>query len=156
MGRLHPKHLVVSLGVALAASLAIAMPAFGGEPLPRIYSTVVLHGETSSEVFAIRPRMIVVDSADGGELRIKWTKWTGSSAAGYGRAYPDHGSYPIQVRAGDVSGGVLTRLTITARIGGRTYPPDRLELATDGYSLTWARIEWVDRPKESGLTPWRG
>jgi hypothetical protein len=79
--------------------------------LPRIYSTVVQHGEAFTNVFAVRPRAIVVDSADGGELRIRWTHWSPTSASGYGRAYPDHGSFAITVRAADV-------------IEGRVHPPN--------------------------------
>jgi hypothetical protein len=123
--------------------------------LPRIYSTVVQHGEAFTNVFAVRPRAIVVDSADGGELRIRWTHWSPTSASGYGRAYPDHGSFAITVRVADVIEGEFTRLTVVAKRAGRTYPPNRLELGTDGTTLTWARVNWVGNP-ESGLSPWPG
>ena len=139
------------LGIPLTAPV----PAANAKSLPRIYSTVAQHGEQFSNVFAVRPREIIVDSADGGELKIRWTSWTSTSASGYGRAFPDHGSYPIAVNASDVIAGQLTHLTIKATGPGHNYGPDRLELATDGTMLTWARISWVENP-ESGLMRWAG
>lgn len=142
---------ILSLGGLLTASASAA----NARSLPRIYSTVARHGEQFSNVFAVRPHEIVVDSADGGELKIRWTSWTSTSASGYGRAFPDHGSYPIAVNASDVIAGQLTHLTIKTTGRGHNFGPDRLELATYGTGLTWAPISWVENP-ESGLMPWAG
>lgn len=140
---------ILLLGALLTASALAA----NARSLPRIYSTVARHGEQFSNVFAVRPHEIVVDSADGGELKIRWTSWTSTSASGYGRAFPDHGSYPIIVSASDVIAGQFTHLTVKTTGRGHNYGPDRLELATDGTVLTWARISRVEN-SESGLTAW--
>ena len=142
---------ILLFGVLLMASA----PAARAKSLPRIYSTIVQHGEQFSNVFAICPHEIVLDSADGGKLKIRWTSWTSTSASGRGRAFPDHGSYPIVVSVFDAIAGQFTRLTIKTTGRGHSYGPDRLELATDGTMLTWAQISWVDNP-ESGLMPWVG
>jgi len=126
----------------------------GASRLPRLYSTVVMHGASFSNVFAVRPRSIVVDSADGGELVINWIQWTHSSASGNGTAHPDHGTYPIKVRASDVIDGEFTHLTVTGKQPTGRWYADQLVLADMGDStLTWARQEWVGN-SESGLSLW--
>jgi hypothetical protein len=144
---------VATVSVSLLAG-PLDVAAIGSAGLPRLFSNSVLHGETVSNVFSVRPRSIVVDSADGGELAIHWTQWTDTSASGHGTAHPDHGTYPIAVRVEDVIDGKFTRLTIMAKIGGKAYPPDRMVLADDGTQLLlWADLDWVHNP-ESGFSPW--
>lgn len=144
--------------VAAAAALPMGMlPSTAGAAtprLPRLYSAVVMHGTSFSNVFSVRPRSVVVDSADGGELVISWMQWTRHSASGRGTAHPDHGSYPIKVSASDVIKGVFTHLTVNGKQPTGRWYAERLVLADLGDStLTWARQEWVSNP-ESGMSPW--
>lgn len=149
-------------GTIAAMAVAVALPmgllpctAVAGAPrLPRLYSTVVMHGASFANVFSVRPRSVVVDSADGGELVISWMQWTRSGASGRGTAHPDHGSYPIKVSASDVIHGVFTHLTVNGKQPTGRWYAERLVLADLGDStLTWARQEWVSNP-ESGLSRW--
>lgn len=88
-------------------------------------------------VFKVRPRVAVTDSADGGELVIHWQRWIYRYAYGTGRAYPDHGSYPIRVKATRPIAGYFTRLTVTGRID-RKWHRDPLGLGyLGGISLAW-------------------
>jgi hypothetical protein len=144
--------------IAAAAALPMGMlpdTAGAGTPrLPRLYSAVVMHGASFSNVFSVRPRSVVVDSADGGELVISWMQWRRHSASGRGAAHPDHGSYPIKVSASDVIKGVFTHLTVNGKQPTGRWYAERLVLADLGDStLTWAREEWVSNP-ESGLSLW--
>jgi hypothetical protein len=101
-----------------------------------------------------RPHTVVVDSADGGELVLKWTRWTARSARAHGTAHPDHGSYPITVTVSRVVDGVFTRMTINIRVDGHTHA-NRMALAVTGSQVLWMRTSWMDNP-ESGATPWNG
>jgi hypothetical protein len=140
---------------ALAAAPTFAEAASARAGLPRLYSTSVLHGETVVNVFKVRPRIAVTDSADGGELVIHWRSWTATRAVGTGRAHPDHGSYPISVTASRPVSGYFTRLTVTGKTGA-VWHPDPLGLGyLGGISLTWINLSWMNNP-ESGSTPWPG
>jgi hypothetical protein len=109
--------------------------------LPTLYCNVVSHdnNQTFSPVFSVRPRIVIVDSADGGELVIRWATWTHASATGTGTAHPDHGQYPVGVRASDAVGGRFMHLAITSDLDGRHYV-DHLHLAyVIGDALGWER-----------------
>ncbi|HZE04063.1 MAG TPA: hypothetical protein VE127_02495 [Solirubrobacteraceae bacterium] len=126
----------------------------GARSLPRIYSTVRMNKSNQfTNIFRVRPRIVVTDSADGGELRIHWRRWTRRNAVGSGRAHPDHGSYPIRVKAWRPVRGEFTRLTVWGKLGGRWHK-DPLALAyVIGSALGWINVHWMHNPA-SGATPW--
>src|SRR5258708_2597671 len=75
------------VGPAFSASQSAAAT------LPKLFTTFTEHGSRTINHFAVRPTASITDSADGGELKFHWTSWTATHATGYGRAYPDHGSW---------------------------------------------------------------
>jgi hypothetical protein len=142
----------LSMAVVTSATVPTAASA---SPLPKLLSTT---NGNNIGLFKVRPRDVIVDSADGGELVIHWQRWTGRTASGTGRAYPDHGSYPIKVQASRPLGGgytprVFTRLTITGELDGRWHR-DPMGLGyLSGYSLAWIGLSWMNNPA-SGSVPW--
>jgi hypothetical protein len=148
--------LLAAVTVAVVVARLAALPdsaLAGTSGLPRLYNSVAMHGETFTDVFSVRPRSVVVDSADGGELVVHWTQWSHSRALGHGTAHPDHGTLPIKVQVGDPIDDDFTRLTVTFKVGGKWGRPDRLILAYQGNILTWARLEDLHNP-ELGFTAW--
>jgi hypothetical protein len=145
------------LVVALAGTLpSQSVAAARGSARPTLFRTLTNHGQTISPVFSVRPRTVVVDSADGGELVIHWTEWTQEAASGFGTAHPDHGVYPIRVRATDPEAGTFLRFKITGRLDGR-WRADQLVLASLLDEPTWARSYELSNPRLAaslGLTPY--
>jgi hypothetical protein len=126
---------------AIASMVGPASAVARAAGLPTLYCNVVSHdnNQTFSPVFSVRPRIVIVDSADGGELVIRWATWTHASATGTGTAHPDHGQYPVGVRASDAVGGRFMHLAITSDLDGRHYV-DHLHLAyVIGDALGWER-----------------
>jgi hypothetical protein len=140
--------MIVGAGAALPAEASAS-------PLPKL---LTITNGNDIPTFKVRPRDVITDSADGGELVIHWQRWTSRTASGTGRAHPDHGSYPIKVQASQPVGGgytprVFTRLTVTGKLGGRWHR-DRLGLGyLGGFSLTWINLRWMNNPA-SGSIPW--
>jgi hypothetical protein len=143
------EHQLATLGDAVRARHDLRDRADGGarlgrsesRGLPTLYCNVVSHdnNQTFSPVFSVRPRIVIVDSADGGELVVRWATWTHASATGTGTAHPDHGQYPVGVRASDAVGGRFMHLAITSDLDGRHYV-DHLHLAyVIGDALGWER-----------------
>jgi hypothetical protein len=60
--------------------------------------------------FLVRPSKIDLSSAFGGELVLHWHSWTASGASATGTSNPDHGVFPVRVRAHHVHDGVLTQI----------------------------------------------
>jgi hypothetical protein len=154
----HSFQRLFPIGVAVLSVWALSIigpsPAVAGAAsLPRLFRTEVFRESSTHDLFGVRPRSVLTDSADGGELVIHWRTWTMSSASGRGRAYPDHGSYPISVRASRPITGYFTRLTVTGFPAGRWHR-DQLALGyLGGISLTWINLSWMRNPA-SGSTPW--
>jgi hypothetical protein len=138
--------VMAALTLALTAGTARA-----SSSLPTMLSRITGSG---TYVVAIRPRVVVTDSADGGELRLHWTRWSRSGGAGYGTAHPDHGSYAIRVTVGRPVQEVFTRMTIFTRQNGRVHA-DRMAMAYLGDVLSWIRVSWMRNPA-SGAIPWNG
>jgi hypothetical protein len=130
------------LFVCLATLMISQAPASASTgKLPKLYCNVVSHNKEKSfsPVFSIRPKVVIVNSADGGELVVHWTQWTKSSATGAGTAHPDHGSFPITIRASDPVHGRFMHLTITTETNGKT-EVDHLHLTkVVGTALGWER-----------------
>lgn len=131
--------------------------AFARVPLPRLFSHSLFHGGTTVNVFEVRPQSVVTDSADGGELVIHWQRWTDRRASGTGRAYPDHGSYPIRVTASRPISGYFTRVTVLGRINGRWRRDPlglcALEPVQTPPFLSWFNVSWMRNPA-AGCAPW--
>jgi hypothetical protein len=147
------RRVLIAGAATLCGPLGLANSALAGRSLPLMFSTISLHGSTPINVFKLRPKSVVTDSADGGELVIHWTSWTNTRASGSGRAHPDHGSYPIRVIAGRPRSGYFTRLLVISKDDGRSYR-DQLGLGyLGGISLAWINLSWMRNPA-SGSTPW--
>jgi hypothetical protein len=106
--------------------------------------------------FAVKPKLLVMDSADGGELQVTWTTWNGTIALGHGTSHPDHGSYPIVVKLSDPEWGTFQRLTITfqgLRGSGVTTvdPLDLSDQREEPTFLLWASASWIKNAGASGL-----
>lgn len=107
--------------------------------------------------FAVRPAKSITDSADGGELRFHWTSWTATHATGYGRAYPDHGSWAFTVVAsapvsGDFPFPVFTRMKLVNHVPARGTVHDTLALAyLIGDALGWGELSWMETPESGAI-----
>lgn len=123
--------------------------------LPELFTTFTLHGSRTINHFAVRPADSITDSADGGELKFHWTSWTATNATGYGRAYPDHGSWAFTVVAsvpvsGDFPFPCFTRMKFTNHVPARGTVHNTLALAyLIGDALGWGELSWMENP-ESG------
>ena len=129
----------MSTGVALA------------KPLPTIYSNLQVHHhgpmQSFTPVFSVRPRIIAVITSDlGGELRLKWTSWTGSIAVGHGTSEPGiavspgqkQPIYPVSVRASRVVAGHFTRLEVTLHFSRKDVQVEHLHLTERDGQFNWA------------------
>jgi hypothetical protein len=121
----------------------------------RTYSTARLHGSGWINVIKARPRKIEVDSADGGELRINWHHWSRRSGEGSGTANPDHGSFPMKVKAMWPAKGVFTRLNVRIKMSG-VWHGEKLILGYmngEPHALSWLDASWLYN-SASGYSPW--
>lgn len=123
--------------------------------LPKLFTTFTEHGSKTINHFEVRPADSITDSADGGELKFHWTSWTARHATGYGRAYPDHGSWAFTVVAsapvsGDFPFPVFTRMKFVNHVPDRGMVHNTLALAyLIGDALGWGELSWMENP-ESG------
>ena len=83
---------------------------------------------------------------------IRWRNWTNRRATGTGRAYPDHGSYPIHVVARRPVSGYFSRLVVFGKLTGRWHR-DMLGICSSDYGLGWIELSQFHRPSV-GCTPW--
>lgn len=146
--------LICAFTLALVAAAAQA----NATAVPRLFTTFTLRGSETINHFGVRPAEAITDSADGGELKFHWKSWTATKATGYGRAYPDHGSWSFTVVAsrpvtGDFPFPVFTRLSFVNHVPGRGIVHNPLGLAyVIGNALGWEEVSWMDN-SASGATP---
>jgi hypothetical protein len=141
----------LTVGATLTPSRSVAAI------LPRLFTTFTEHGSETINHFAVRPAESITDSADGGELRLHWTSWTATHATGYGRAYPDHGSWAFTVVAsapvtGDFPFPVFTRMKFVNHVPARGTVHDTLALAyLIGDALGWGELRWMENPESGAI-----
>ena len=89
--RLNSRRTVVAglAGAAVAISVGTAL----ASSLPTLYCNLKQHGTDANPyfapVFSVRPRRVgVLNTQQGGELTLKWSSWTASTATGSGTALP--------------------------------------------------------------------
>jgi hypothetical protein len=138
---------VLAAIVATVASFGLSSSAGAATPAPRLLTTDFEH------TFQVHPKKMILDSADGGELVIRWQAWTAQSANGTGTSYPDHGQYPIKVSAAYPVNGEFQVLRIEVKVNSTWRKEPELHLACsveDPNSFQWASASWTENP-ESGL-----
>jgi hypothetical protein len=120
-----------------------------------LFTNSVVGATGPNNTFKVKPPTIILDSADGGEITIHWTKWTSTVALGTGTAHPDHGSFPVQIRADYPADGDFTYLRLTHNLSGGPYTNVLvLTYSTDGYNdVSWERQDFVETDG-CGCSPW--
>jgi hypothetical protein len=133
---------VLGLTVAIIGALALSASAWASGGLPKLLSNATCQGSSCRPVYAVRPKLVVVADASGGNLEVVWSSWTGSAAVGSGTsavAQMGTGSMNlINVRASHVVGGRFTRLAVTF-LGSSHNQTEHLHLVGAGSSApSWA------------------
>lgn len=149
--------VVVSVLIAVSSASQVAKAADGQAP-SRLHLRPQHGVPTAYEgagVYGIRPRSIIVDSADGGELRVHWSRWSSTVASGAGKAYPDHGSFAITVTLRHVIRGTFTRLSIISDLSGRKHVDSMALAYQTSYpsAVSWLDVSWIRNP-QSGNSFW--
>jgi hypothetical protein len=135
--------VAMSVGTALASSL------------PTLYCNLKQRGSDANPhfaaVFSVRPRHVgVLNTQQGGELTLKWSSWTASSATGSGTALPGiavgpeqkQPTYRVAVKAYRVLDGHFTRMTITTHFSSTHTQAEHLKL-TEGTAPGGGQFSWV-------------
>src|ERR1700722_18505493 len=135
--------VAISVGTALASSS------------PTLYSNLKQHGSKAnpsfSPVFSVRPRHVgVLNTQQGGELTLKWSSWTASSAVASGTALPGiavspgqkQPTYHVAVKAYRVLDGHFTRMTITTDLSNTHTQAEHLNLV-ESHTSSGGQFSWV-------------
>lgn len=85
---------IALLGLLVVTNAAARNPA--NDPPVLLSNSVGFHG---GPVFGVRPHIVFLASAMGGELKLHWHSWTRKRAFATGTSYPDHGHYAVRVTA---------------------------------------------------------
>ncbi len=133
----------MSVGTALASSV------------PTLYCNLKQHGSNANPyftpVFSVRPRHVgVLNTQQGGELTLKWSRWAASSAAGSGTALPGiavspgqkQPSYRVAVKAYRVVAGHFTRMTVTIDFSSTDTQAEHLKLV-ESNTPSGGQFSWV-------------
>ncbi len=76
-------------------------------------------------VYAVRPHVVELSEAAGGELKLRWSSWTATAARGSGTSTVSGMGQTtvasITVRASRPVSGRFTRLELSGKSGGRTF-----------------------------------
>src|ERR1700683_4224360 len=121
--------------------------------IAQAFTTFTEHGDQTIKHFAVRPAESITDSADGGELRFHSTSWTAAHATGYGRAYPDHGSWAFTVVASapvsrDFPFPIFARMKFVNHVPARGTVHDTLAPAyLVGDAPSWGELTWTENPE---------
>jgi len=85
----------LALPLAAVGAVCLVLPAAeASASVPRMLG---VNPKNDHARIVVRPRNVLTDSADGGLMRLHWTRWTTTVAKGYGpgiprpRLLPDHG-----------------------------------------------------------------
>lgn len=140
-------------GVAVAVSVGTAF----ASSLPTLYCNLKQRGSDANPsftpVFSVRPRHIgVLNTQQGGELMLKWSRWTASSATGSGTALPGiavapgqpQPTYWVAVKAYRVVDGHFTRMTITTDLSSAHTHAERLKLI-ESNTPRGGQFSWVTK-----------
>lgn len=134
-----------------AFAMGAAAQSASGRDLTRMFN-----GEPggSQASFSTRPAKVFLDSADGGELSLRWSAWTNQRAIATGLSRPDHGVYHVRVTMTRPRGGLFTRMVKSTEYGHvwHTYTLVLAE-SRDSSDFTWTIASWVRNP-DSGLRFW--
>ena len=145
---------VVLAGLAGSAG-AIGVGTASASSLPTLYCNLKQRGSAANPyfapVFSVRPRHVgVLNTQQGGELTLKWSAWTASSAVGSGTALPGiavgpgqkQPTYRVAVKAYRVLDGHFTRMTITTDFSSTHTQAEDLKLA-EGDTPSGRQFSWV-------------
>ncbi len=153
--RLNSRRTVVAglAGAAVAISVGTAL----ASSLPTLYCNLKQHGTDANPyfapVFSVRPRRVgVLNTQQGGELTLKWSSWTASTATGSGTALPGiavgpgqrQPTYKVAVRAYRVRDGHFTRMTITTDFSSTHAQVEHLNLA-ESRTSSGGQFSWVTK-----------
>lgn len=124
--------LIASAVLGLAASGAA--PA-SGSGLPRILSNTYCSGSSCTGVYTLRPRVIELSVAAGGNLtKLAWSSWTSTSAAATGTAVDSNMGTTtksrVKVTASRVRGGLFTRLNVTFTLASGATQAEKLKFSS--------------------------
>jgi hypothetical protein len=139
MSRTNASALLLTFLVVIAATATTAT----ATTTPRLFNG-------SGETFKVRPHTVNLICASGGELVLKWKRWTSKSATGAGWTRPCRGDrLRVRVRAFRPVKGYFTRLDVKYK----GYSTGHLGLGRMGGSMSWLDLDWMADP-DSGSTPW--
>ena len=129
------KLCAVIIVAVLSSAAWTAVPATA-DGLPTLLATF---GATPA-VYRVRPRVVELDQAEGGELMLHWSSWTSTEATGSGTGESFVASainrYRAVVHASDPRHGRFTVLELTRAEGGRTYH-EKLVLGNSIVGPSW-------------------
>ncbi len=136
------------VGRLTLASILSALMWFSGPAaarrLPTVLATIkCVPGCTAlTGVYRVRPRLVMLIEAYGGELRLRWSSWSPVAAVGSGTGYFIGAGasyhYHVRVRASRARRGRFTRLTVVSTTRGKTYR-EHLHLGVSYGSPSWLR-----------------
>jgi hypothetical protein len=141
------------VGSAVAMSVGTAF----ASSLPTLYCNLKHRGSDANPyftpVFSVRPRHVgVLNTQQGGELTLKWSSWTASSATGSGTALPGiavgpgqkQPTYKVAVKAYRVLDGHFTRMTITTDFSRTDTHAEHLSLVQSN-TASGGQFSWVTK-----------
>jgi hypothetical protein len=147
----------VVLASLAAAAVAMTVGTALASSLPTLYCNLKERGPAANRsftpVFSVRPRHVgVLNTQQGGELTLKWSSWTLSSATGSGTALPGiavspgqkQPTYKVAVKAYRVIDGHFTRMTIITDVSGTRTQAEHLHLA-ESSSSGGTQFAWVTK-----------
>ena len=123
--------------VAVLSSAAWRATPATADGLPTLLS--ILFGTTPA-AYRVRPRVIQLDQAEGGELKLHWSSWTSTQATGSGTGEyfvtDAIGHYRVVVHASEPRHRRFTVLKLIRTEGGRTYQ-EKLVLGSSIVGPSW-------------------
>ena len=127
------RRVVLIAGAAIGLAATAAAPA-SGSGLPRILSGTYCSGSSCTGVYTLRPHVIVVSVAAGGNLaKLAWSSWSATSATAKGTSIDSNMGTttkdPIKVTASRVRNGLFTRLAVTFTLASGATQVEKLKFS---------------------------
>lgn len=134
--------VVRALAVAAVVLAFAAASALAGR-LPRLLANARCSANACSAVYKVRPRLVVLADADGGNLtQLSWRSWSAASASGSGVSVVSNmgttTKLPVSVTASRARDGRFTRMTVTFTPAHGPTQVEKLKLAAGPAS--WQQV----------------